>query len=223
MNSSRTADSTAPAGLDRTAVQPPVGQAPGHPGQWAAAAPVQPVDDDLDLLAESGRKVGKVTLALAAAVLVGVAFIGGVVVQKQWGSSNSGSPGGMSAMGGGSAEGMGGSGGFPGGAGVYGASGMNSGGRGRDSSSESQDSGTGSASGGSSTPVVVGTVTKVSGRTLTVKNFAGTSVTVKVPAGTTITDSSDGALDGLAKGASVSVAGTTADDGTVTATAVTVS
>jgi hypothetical protein len=46
---------------------------------------------------------------------------------------------------------------------------------------------------------------------------------VKVPKGTTVTNSSDSALSGLAQGASVSVVGTKAADGTVTATSITVS
>nr|WP_269328550.1 DUF5666 domain-containing protein [Kineosporia babensis] len=89
-------------------------------------------------------------------------------------------------------------------------------------------SGPGTSAGGdsadsaaSAAPAVVGTVTKVSGRTLTVKNFADESVTVKVPKGTTISDSSDSALKGLAKGVSVSVVGEKADDGTITATSIT--
>ncbi|WP_285616490.1 DUF5666 domain-containing protein [Kineosporia sp. NBRC 101677] len=186
------AAATAPAGIDLAAVQP----------------------DDLDLLAENGRKVTRLTVFLMAAVLAALAFVGGVVVQKQFGTS-----GGASAMGGmpsGMAGGMGGS--MPGGG--YGGGGF--GGAAAGGANSQQRTG-GGAESASATPVVVGTVTKVSGRTLTVKNFAGKSVTVKVPAGTTVSDSSDSALSGLAKGVSVSVVGEKASDGTVTATSITAS
>ena len=48
-------------------------------------------------------------------------------------------------------------------------------------------------------------------------NFAGTKVVVRVPAGTPVTTPG---LTGLKKGQTVSVEGTRASDGTVTATAV---
>jgi hypothetical protein len=70
--------------------------------------------------------------------------------------------------------------------------------------------------------VVVGTVTKLSGSSLTVKNLGGKSVKVKIPAGATITVVAGKKLTTLKTGATVSVAGTTATDGTVTATAITV-
>ncbi|GLY13582.1 hypothetical protein Kisp01_05980 [Kineosporia sp. NBRC 101677] len=198
----------------------PIAVKPAHPETDAAAtapagidlAAVQP--DDLDLLAENGRKVTRLTVFLMAAVLAALAFVGGVVVQKQFGTS-----GGASAMGGmpsGMAGGMGGS--MPGGG--YGGGGF--GGAAAGGANSQQRTG-GGAESASATPVVVGTVTKVSGRTLTVKNFAGKSVTVKVPAGTTVSDSSDSALSGLAKGVSVSVVGEKASDGTVTATSITAS
>lgn len=172
-----------------------------------ATQPGWNTEDDLDLLAESGRRVNKLTIALMAAVLIGIAFIGGVLVQKQIGTSSGGFPsGGMSAMGGGMPGGMtGGYGGFGGGRG----------------SGASQPGTSGSTEVSTGTPVVVGTVAKLSGRTLTVKNFADESVTVKVPKGTTISNSSDSALDGLAKGDSVSVVGEKAADGTVTASSIT--
>ena len=159
-------------------------------------------DDDLDLLAESGHKVTRLTIVLMAAVLAGVAFIGGALVQKQVGQSDTAFP--ASAM-----PAMGGQ--MPGGRGGYGGGGF----------AGSQQGTSGGAATPASAPVVVGTVVKVSGRTLTVKNFADKSVTVKVPKGTTISDSSNSALNGLAKGVSVSVVGKKAADGTVTATSIT--
>ncbi|GAA3605514.1 hypothetical protein GCM10022223_21590 [Kineosporia mesophila] len=215
-----TADSTSPTGIDRTALQPGVpSYEPVPQGRNGDQAPIQPADDDLDLLAESNRRMGKVTIALMAAVLAGLAFIGGVAVQKQFGNSSGGAPGGgMSAMGGGQSRGgYGQSGALPGGGGGYGGGGF-----GGQSGSAGGSAGA-SGNQASTSPVVVGTVTKVSGRTLIVKNFSGTAVTVKVPQGTTVTDSSATALSGLVKGVSVSVVGTKAGDGVVTATSISAS
>jgi hypothetical protein len=58
----------------------------------------------------------------------------------------------------------------------------------------------------------------ISGSTLKVTNFAGTIVTVTVPVTTTVTVTG---LGGLTVGAPVSVVGTKAADGTVTATSIT--
>lgn len=223
MNSSnRAADSTFQNGLP--AVQPhatPDEEFPQHQ-EWDGA-PVRPADDDLDLLAESGRKVTKVTVVLMVAILAGIAFLGGAVVQKQWGSSTSTNGFRAAAAAAGARQGGfgGAEGGFGGAAGGYGGGfgGGTQGGPGTGAATGSTGS-TGST-GTSATPVVVGTVTKVSGRTLTVKNFGGKSVTVKAPKGTTVTNSSASALSGLDKGSSVSVVGTKAADGTVTATSIT--
>ncbi|MDP9826809.1 DUF5666 domain-containing protein [Kineosporia succinea] len=202
---------TAPAGIDRTEIQ----AGPSRGGY------IPPADDDLDLLAESNRRMGKVTIALMAAVLAGLAFIGGVVVQKQFGNSSAGAPGGgMSAMGGNRSGGYGQSGGVQGG---YGGGGGFGGGGMPGQGSGTAQGGSAAQSETASTPVVVGTVTRISGTTIVVKNFSDKSVTVKVPQGTTVSSSTDSALTGLSKGDSVSVAGTTADDGVVTATSITAS
>jgi hypothetical protein len=236
-SSSPPADSTFPAGIDRTGIaqaQPhatPDEEFPQHQ-EWDGE-PVRPAGDDLDLLAESGRKVTRITVILMAAILAGVAFLGGAVVQKQWGSTSSSGFGTGGTAAAGRAGGFGAEGGFGGQAGGFGggaeggfggaAGGTTGGTTGGTGTQGGQGTGTGStgSTGTSATPVVVGTVTKVSGRTLSVKNFGGKTITVKVPKGTTITSSSDSALSGLAKGASVSVAGSTASDGTVTATSIT--
>ena len=66
-------------------------------------------------------------------------------------------------------------------------------------------------------PVVVGTVTSVSGTTVLVTNFAGTAVTVTVPATATVTTPG---LTPLAAGETVSVSGAKQADGSVVATAI---
>ncbi|GAA3111147.1 hypothetical protein GCM10010464_87510 [Pseudonocardia yunnanensis] len=72
--------------------------------------------------------------------------------------------------------------------------------------------------GGTASPVAIGTVKSISGSTLTLTNSAGAVVTVTVPPTATVT--TDG-LGGLVAGVTVSVAGTNAADGTVTATSIT--
>jgi hypothetical protein len=69
---------------------------------------------------------------------------------------------------------------------------------------------------------VVGTVTSLTGTTMTVKNLGGKTVTVELPAGThIITVTTATGTTPLAKGKTVSVTGTTAADGIVTASTVT--
>lgn len=179
---------------------------------WSGA-PIEPAEEDLDLLAESNRRPGKLTVVLLAGILAAVAFGGGALVQKHYGTSSSSAS--ASGFPGRSLGGQG-SGGFPGGQGGFpGAEG---------------GLGTGSASGGSAggggtaaaaTPAVVGTVVKVSGTTVTVKNFGGKLIKVKVPAGTAISLSSTLKVTGLKKGTTITVVGTSATDGSVTASAVT--
>jgi uncharacterized protein DUF5666 len=186
---------------------------------WVAG-PVEPVDDDLDLLAEVNHRPGRATGLLIAAIVVALAFIGGVAVQKQFatGTAAVGPGAGFAGRPGGNAGGYGGFGmaGGPGGAqpGGAAAGGPAAGGAGA--------GGGGAAAAGGATPVVVGTVTMLSGSTLTVKNLGGKSVTVKVPSGATITLVAGKRLTTLKRGATVSVAGKAAADGTVTATSVTV-
>lgn len=166
-----------------------------------------PQDDDL-LAEDARRRPGKLTLALAGAiVLVGV-FGAGVLTQKHFGGTTvvAGAAGGARAR---AAGGFSGEGVFPGGQGGFGGQGLNAAGA------------SGSSSGGpaAAAPVVVGTVVKVSGNTVTVKNFAGKLVTVTVPSGTSVTRA--GSVSDLSKGTTVSVAGSKASDGSVTASSVT--
>jgi hypothetical protein len=176
---------------------------------WAGA-PIEPADEDLDLLAESNRRPGRLTITLVAAILATVAFGGGVLVQKHYGGTTT-AAGGLGAAGAGGALNRN----FPGAYGNFGGAGAGAGGAGAAGGAQ-----TGGAA-AADTPSVVGTVVKVSGTTVTVKNFAGKLITVKVPAGTTISLSSTLTLTGLKAGTSVAVVGTAAADGSVTASAVT--
>lgn len=186
-----------------------VGDAEGPPSQSESSDA-----EDLELLDQGWtppRRVNRFTVLLAAGLVAALGFAGGVLVQKNHDSGQAGTPGagtsgralaanGFAGAGGGFAGGFGGA--FPGG-GTTGGTG----------------SGTGSGAGtGSGTPVVVGTVVSVGRGSFVVKNFAGTQVTVRVPAGASITTRG---LTGLRTGVSVSVVGTKAGDGSVTATSVT--
>jgi hypothetical protein len=141
------------------------------------------------------------TILLIAGILAVVAFGGGVLAQKHYGGTTSASgPVGLGQN-------------FPGGPPGAGGAGFG----------ETGQAGGGRASGAAAadTPSVVGTVVKVSGTTVTVKNLGGKTVTVKVPAATAISLSSTLSLTGLKAGTTISVVGTTAADGSVTASAVT--
>lgn len=166
---------------------------------------ILPADDDFDVLLEQHRSLGRSTMILLGAIVLALVFCGGVLVQKDFGgSSTSGAAGaapGGAAPGGGSVPSGFPSGGFPGG-GVPGQA--------------------GGGAAATAAPVVVGTVTRISGSKLTVKNFAGENVTVKVPAGASITLIAGKKLTALEAGVTVSVAGKTATDRTVTASSVTV-
>jgi hypothetical protein len=212
------------------------------------AAPMLDEDDDLvDTDWAKPRRVNRLSWVLLAALLAVLAFVGGVAVQKShdasllatvarartFGIGTGG--GGGSGQGGSGGSGQGGSGGFgQGGSGQRGSGqgGSGQGGSGQGGSGQagagqggsgqgSGSSGSGDGGGGASgaTPVAVGTITSVSGQTMVVTDFGGNKITVTVPPTATVTTPG---LTSPAVGAPVSVVGTKAADGSVTATAVTV-
>ena len=180
-----------------------------HPGPGAVPDPAaadqatpdqvsDELDDDLELPAT--RRVNKVTAALSLALLLVGAFAAGSWVQRNHGSGSSsasatGAPGGFDPNN------------FPGFGGAR-SQGAGTGG----------GTGTGTAAAG---PAVVGQVVSVSGTTVTVRNFGGKLVTVTVPDGVTLTSATTVPLSALKAGSTISVVGTTAADGKVTASAVT--
>lgn len=206
------------------------------------AAPPPPSDHDDDFLDaewQRPRRTNRLTWILLAAIVAALAFAGGVAVQKghdaglvgtaarartgggAFGGQGSGAAGAGGA--GGDRAGAAGAGGASGdragagGAGGQGSGAGSAGGAGGDRAGADGAAGTGAA--GTSTPVAVGTITTVSGQTLTLTDFGGTVVTVHVPATATVTTPG---LGGPSVGSPVSVVGTKAADGSVTATAVTV-
>jgi hypothetical protein len=159
-------------------------------------------EDDADITAvPPRRRVPALTKLLFVAIIAALAFGGGVLVQKQHDAtltSASSVPDFASLFGGGALP-------------------ANAGGRGAAASAAP-------GAGGGSTgdvPVLIGTVESISGPDLTVKDLGGTSHVVHATAGTTLSVVSADWSGSLKAGATVSVQGTKAADGSVTATAVT--
>ena len=187
--------------LDWTAYLPSGRLEPASPPDADGATPDADMgaDPDDDLFGDwEPRRVPRLTVVLAAAVLVVAGFaVGAVIAKRSAPASSAAGAGGAAAaarFAGQNGAGFGGSAGFGGGGAGAGGSGANA-----------------------AAPAVVGTVEYVGAGRLVVKNFAGAQVVVHVPAGTPVTTTG---LTGLTKGRTVSVQGTRASDGSVTATAI---
>ncbi len=154
------------------------------------------MEDDADLAAVPPRRhVPVVTKLLFVAIVATLAFGGGVLVQKQHDATLTSAPR------------------VPDFASLIGGGGLPPGGGGGASSN-----------GGGSTgdvPVLVGTVESVSGSDLTVTDLGGTSHVVHASATTTLSVAGADWSGSLKPGAIVSVKGTKAADGSVTAIDVT--
>jgi hypothetical protein len=190
-----------------THLEPGLDARPDPTGPGVDEIAVEDTDDLLDL-DDARRRPGRVTFVLAAAVIAGLGFTGGAYAQRHVGGTSTGALSGQRSQGAPGGEGA------PGGmsaAGIPGGDAMPSG----DSSSTSGRSSGTSTEATSTTPVVVGTVTAIGTDTLTVKNLGGTSVVIKVTTGTPITVNGLGTT--LKVGTLVSVTGTKATDGSVTA------
>ncbi len=161
--------------------------------------PVPPGQDDRydEDIAEipPHRRVPLLTAGLVGAIALGLAFTGGVVVQKRHDSGStaaaSGLPSGVSGF-------PGGSGGLPSGLSGFPGSGSATGSGGN----------TGTSAGASSGPVLIGTVVKVDGTNVTVKDLSGKTYVVRTTTSTTVTRSTSTPLTGLKAGDTVSVEGT---------------
>lgn len=159
---------------------------------------------EADFVPRPKQRLGMSTVLLAALLVAGLGFVGGVQVQKsRVSTSRTTTVPGLGNFGGQ---------GFPGGtfpSGVSLPSGFNQSGNGQ---------GTGGST-ASTAPAVIGTVVAVKGNTLTVKNFAGKTITVTLTDSTAITQAITASA--LRSGQTVNVSGTTGADGTVAATRVT--
>jgi hypothetical protein len=167
-------------------------------------------DDDLEskLQARAPFPVTRTTAALAGLVLVVAGFLGGVLVQKNFGtaaSSNSNSgltPAALSSR-----------------AAAFG----NFGNRGGGTGGSGNNGGTGGTAGtgtGTAAPTT-GKITLVDGTTVYVTTSAGDVVIIKTNSSTTVRVDQTVTLKQLTVGSTVTVTGTTASDGSVTATTIT--
>ncbi len=175
----------------------------------SSTPPTQPTvmefeEDDADITAlPARRRVPSLTKLLFVAIIGALAFGGGVLVQKQHDASLTSSPGSLASL-------------FAGGLPTGGLGG--GGGGGAPTSSAPATGGSGSSG---AVPVLIGTVESVSGADLTVKDLGGTSHLVHATATTTVSVISADWSGSLKVGATVSIQGSKAADGSVTATAVT--
>jgi hypothetical protein len=163
-----------------------------------------PFDDDLSnqLQARTPLKLtSRPTLALSGIVLVVAGFLGGVMVQKHFGTTSTASStrGGTSFPGGGAG----------GGAGANGTGGTGAGGTG--------GAGTGAAGRNATT----GTVKFVDGTTIYLTTADGSTITVKTSGTTAVRVVQTGAAKDIPVGSTVVVQGTADADGIITATQVT--
>ena len=168
---------------------------PAEPARPADRAP----DDDAEFdELPPKRQVPALTKLLVVGILVAISFAGGVLVQKQHDASQA------SAL----PASPGGAGGLPAfltGAGATGG-GSSTGGR---------------PSTAASGPVLVGTIESVSGGDITVKDLGGKTHAVHTGATTGFAVTGADWSTSLPPGTTVSIEGTKADDGTVTATTIT--
>jgi len=195
----------------------------GHEGDSSSDAGDSFLDDE-DYLPQERRGPGRLTIALVAALVLAVGLLGGVWVQKQFGSSQSsaaagqrvpgGAPGGQGVPGG-SSGGQGVPGGAAGGQGVPGGTSSAAAG------GAASQAGSGSGSGTSATPAVIGTVSSTSSKSLTVTDLGGTKHAVTISSTTTVT--APYGHSALKNGDTVAVSGSTGSDGSVNATGLTIS
>jgi hypothetical protein len=159
-------------------------------------------DDDADFAElPPRRRMPTITKLLLVGILVAAAFSGGVMIQKNFGAGSASSPSGLPTFAGGIPAG------FPTGAGGGGGG--------------TRNGGSGDGSTAASGPVVVGTVVSVSGNDVTIKDLGGATHIVHVAATTGLATAGVDWSTSLKPGSTVSVNGTKADDGSVTATTVT--
>ena len=192
-----------PASHDNTAFEAVEADATEWTSPIATQAPEswddQFPEDEFDEPTPRSR-VPLITKALAAVLVCGLFFTAGSFAQKQFGPSTGTAAAGIPDF----ASGGFPSGGFPGAGQAAGAP-------------SGADTGTTSDAG----PAVIGKVTKVAGDTITVEDFGGTTHLVQTDTSTKIIEEKVLPLDDLETGSSVTVTGSTEDDGTITATRVT--
>jgi Domain of unknown function (DUF5666) len=191
-----------------------------HPLPAGQLPDADPEDERHDGLAEElahaapKRWWNRGTVVLAGLVLLGGGFVGGLQVQKNYGTPAraTGFPAGFTAGGGAGRYGGGAAG--RGGAGAYGQTG---GGFGQGAQgAQGAQGGAAAASSGTT-----GTVKLVDGSTIYVQTADGNVVTVNTSGKTTVSAASKSTIKSIKAGQKVTVQGTAGSDGTVAATSVT--
>jgi hypothetical protein len=170
--------------------------------------PDEAVDEDADaddFIPRAPHRIGKLTIALSGALLLTGGFMGGVLTQKHHDTGLT-----ASRTGGGAATRTG--------AGQF--AGFGGAARASAAPSASNSSGSGGSTGGTDTngPAVIGQIVSVNGSTVVVQNLGGKRVTVHL--GTDTSVSTKAKPTDLKAGQSVTVSGSTAADGSVTASTI---
>jgi hypothetical protein len=186
----------------------------------------EPEDESRDGLAEELAQAAPKrwwntgTVVLAGLVLLAGGFVGGLQVQKHWGTPATASrfPGAGFANGGagryGGGAGRGGAGAYGGGA--FGGGAQGAGAQGAGAQGAGAQGGARTASSGTT-----GTVKLVDGTTIYVQTQDGNLVTVNTNGKTTVSAASKSTIKSIKAGQKVTVQGAAGSDGTVTATTVT--
>jgi hypothetical protein len=170
-----------------------------QPQPLSTPAPAEPPlvarDPDEVLPPRRRRGLRPLTAVLAAVVLVGAGFLGGIQIQKHYGGSSSGGSGAAAAFASRFRSAGGAAGFFGGGAGASGASGG------------SQE---------------IGQVSVIKGSTLYLADFLGNTVKVQVPAGVRVSETTRTTVRGIHPGDTVTATVTKLPNGSYRATSVTV-
>jgi hypothetical protein len=174
----------------------------------AHAAPIPDGDDELltQIITRRKRRTPLLTLMLAIGVAAAVAFVGGVEIQKHYGSTSSaggGSNANLAALASRFART---------------GTGTGTGTAGRGGGGGTFFGGQGAAAGGGAT---VGTVTLIKGNDLYVTDSSGNTTIVHAKSAR-VTKSVTGSVKSIAPGDTVTVVGTTGSNGSTTARSITV-
>jgi len=177
-----------------------------QPQPMSSPTPPQPLvarDPDEVLPPRRRRGLRPLTAALAAVVLVGAGFLGGVQIQKHYGGSSSGSASGAAASFASrfrAGRGAGGAGGAGGASAFFGG-------------------GTAGGAGGSQE---IGQVSLIKGSTLYLADFLGNTIKVQIPAGVAVSETTRTTVRGIHPGDTVTAQVTKLKNGNYRATSVTV-
>jgi hypothetical protein len=184
--------------------------APDDTAVLPAVPPPDEQDGREDLASELAKAAprrwwNRGTLVLGAVAVLLAGFLGGLQVQKHWGTAATASN--QTGTAGFNRNTTGGYQGFPGGAGRPGGFGTGT--------------GSGAAASASAAAATTGTVKLVDGSTIYVQTPDGDVVTVKTTGKTSVQTSAKSSLKNIKAGQTVTVQGPAGSDGTVTATSVT--